>query len=187
MKHLFYLLSITLILFTSCTKELDPFLISKQSIGLLNDSTQVKDLKTVFINDSVVTNISGDEFTGNINDVKIFEKGGKQLLILTPSQSLDSTSSIKTIRIMDERYKTSKGLSPNSSFKTLKDNYAISSVQNSLRNIIVSVNDINAYFTIDKKELPAEMRFDMNLKIDPVQIPDASKIKDFYLYWTKTP
>ncbi len=185
MKYPFLVLILSIVLLASCTQEQDSFLIFKQNIGLLNDSTQVKDLKTVFINDSIVTNISGDEFTGNINDIKIYEKGGKQLLIITPSQSLDSTSTIKTIRVMDERYKTAKGLTRNSTFKTLKDNYTISSVQNTLRNIIVSTNDINAYFTIDKKELAAALRFDMNLKIDPIQIPDEAKIKDFYIFWTE--
>jgi hypothetical protein len=39
------------------------------------------------------------------------------------------------------------------------------------------------YFTIEKTELPAELRFDMNLKIEAIQIPDDAKIKNFYLQW----
>jgi hypothetical protein len=183
MKKNILLLAIIVLFFSSCKKEIDPFLVSKQSIGLLNDSTQVKDLETVFVNDSIVKYVTGDEFTGSINDITIYDKAGNQLLILTPSQSLDSTSTIKDIRIVDNRYKTSKGLTANSSFKAIKDNYKISSIQNTLRSIIVSVNDINAYFIIDKEELPASMRFDMNLKIEAIQIPDDSKIKNFYLYW----
>lgn len=178
------LLFIVLISFcSSCKKEIDPFLVSKQNIGLLNDSTQVKDLEAIFINDSIVKYIRGDEFTGNFNDINIYEKGGKHLLVLTPSQSLDSTSTIKDIKIVDNRYKSTKGLTVNSTFKTIKNNYTISGIQNTLRNIIVSVNDINAYFTIDKEELPAGLRFDMNLKIEAIQIPDDAKIKNFYLYW----
>ncbi|NOY48812.1 MAG: hypothetical protein GXO84_11630 [Chlorobi bacterium] len=183
MKKNILLLIIIVSFFSSCKKEIDPFLVSKQNIGLLNDSTQVKEIEAVFINDSIVKYVTGDEFTGNINDITIYDKAGNQLLILTPSQSLDSTSTIKNIRIVDNRYKTSKGLTANSTFKTIRDNYKISSIQNTLRNIIVSVNDINAYFTIDKEELPASMRFDMNLKIEAIQIPDEAKIKNFYLYW----
>ena len=184
MKQFILLLIITATLFSSCTKEQDPFMVSKQNIGLLNDSTQVKDLNSVFANDSVVKFIKGDEFTGNPNDITVYEKGGKKLLILTPSQSLDSTSTVKSIRVMDERYKTPKGLTNTSTFKSIKDNYTISGIQNTLRSIIVSANEVNAYFTIDKSELPAEMRFDMNLKIEALQIPAEAKIKDFYLYWT---
>lgn len=183
MKYTFLALVFSFTFLNSCSKEQDPFQISTQHIGFLNDSTQVKDLKSAFANDSIVSSISGDEFTGNINDIYIYEKGGKQLLILSPSQSLDSTANIKTVRVIDERYKTAKGLHSNSTFKAIRDNYTISGIQNSLRNIIVSVDDINAYFTIDKKELPAELRIDMNLKIEAVQIPDEAKIKNFFIQW----
>ena len=150
MKKLLFALIITG-LFISCKKEQDPFLISKQNIGFLTDSTQVKDLKVVFSNDSIKRYIGGDEFTGNINEINIYEKTGKLILVLTPKQALDSTSTIKTIRVLDNRYKTLKGLSSSSTFKDIKDNYKISSIQNTLRNIIVSVDDENSYFTIEKK------------------------------------
>ena len=170
----------------SCEKEQpkqDLFLVSNHSIGLLTSTTQVKDLKHVFKGDSITKYIGGDEFTGDINDFEIFEKNGNLLLTLTPREDLDSTSTIKSVRIVDSRYKTVKGIHSNSTFKDLKENYSISSIQNTLRSLIVSVNDINAYFTIDKNELPASMRFDMNLKINPDQIPDKAKVKDFYLQW----
>ena len=41
------------IIFNSCSTEVDQFLITKNSVGLLTDSTQVKDLKLVFPNDSL--------------------------------------------------------------------------------------------------------------------------------------
>jgi len=184
LKKNIILLFTIIIVCNSCEKEINPFLISKQNIGHLTDSTQVKNLQTVFVNDSIYKYISGDEFTGNINDIEIYEKSGNQLLVLSPSQSLDSTSTIRTVKVIDSRFTTSKGLNPNSTFKNIKDNYKISNIQNTLRNIIVSVSEINAYFTIDKNELPSNMRFDMNLKIEAIQIPEEAKIKSFYLYWT---
>lgn len=183
MKKTIVLLIAIISFCSSCKKEINPFLISKHNIGHLTDSTQVKELESVFINDSIVKYVSGDEFTGNINDIEIYEKGGKPLLVLSPSQSLDSTSTFRTVKVVDPRFSTRKGLSPNSTFKDINANYKISNIQNSLRNIIISVNEINAYFTIDKNELPANMRFDMNLKIEAIQIPEEAKIKDFYLYW----
>jgi hypothetical protein len=186
MKKTILLLIIIISIITSCEKEINPFLISKQNIGHLTDSTQVKDLESVFINDSIVKYVSGNEFTGNVNDLEIYEKGGKLLLVLSPSQALDSRSTIRTVKVVDSRFVTVKGLSPNSTFKDINTNYKISNIQNSLRNIIISVNEINAYFTIDKNELPANMRFDMNLKIEAIQIPEEAKIKNFYLYWSGT-
>lgn len=184
-KSIFSLIILTLFL-ASCKKEQDPFLINKHNLGLLTDSTQVKDLETVFGKDSIVKFISGDEFTGNINDIEIFEKGGKKLLALTPRHSLDSTSVIESIQIFDARFKTNKNITILSTFKDIVNNYKISRIDNLINSIVVSVNEINAAFTIDKKELPANLRFDMNLNIEAAHIPDNAKIKYFFLNWTRT-
>jgi PBP1b-binding outer membrane lipoprotein LpoB len=173
------------LLIVSCTseKKQDPFQIGKQYIGMLTDSTQVKDLEFAFPNDSVVKNIRGDEFTGNRNDIEVYDKAGKQLLTLTPTQSLDSTAVIESIQIIDPRYKTDKNISTLSTFADIKDNYKISGISTLINSIVISVNEINASFTIDKKELPANLQFNMDLKIEAVQIPDNAKIKYFMLYW----
>lgn len=181
----FLVITLTIILFTSCEKEIkqDPFEVSKQHIGLLTDSTKVKDLQFVFKNDSIQRYIGGDEFTGNINEIEVYEKGGNKLLVLTPFEALDSTSTIKSVMIVDKRYKTLKGLNSHSTFKEIKDNYTISGIQSTLKNVIVSIDDINVYFTIDKKELPESLRFDMSAKITSEVIPDTAKIKNLYLQW----
>ena len=179
----FLKLFILVILIYSCEEEFDPFLISSNAVGVLTDSTEVKDLESLFINDAIATYIGGDEFTGNINDIEIYEKGGNMLLVLTPFEALDSTSTIKTIRVIDPRYKTLKGINNTSTFKELNDNYVISGIQNTIKNLIISVDAINVYFTMDKSELPTNMRFDMNMKVDPIQIPDQAQLKDFYIQW----
>ncbi|MFC4720750.1 hypothetical protein ACFO5O_00335 [Geojedonia litorea] len=181
-KSLLGLIILALIAF-SCKKEVDPFLISKHHIGLLTDSTQVKDLELVFPNDSIVKPIKGDEFSGSTNDISIYEKGGKELLILAPNQVLDSTAVIKSVQIMDSRYKTEKGISTLSTFKDIDQNYKISRINNLINSIVITVDEINASFTIDKKELSPDLRFDLSLKIEKIQIPDKAKIKYFFVYW----
>ncbi len=185
MRNILFALLICSLLVMSCTKDTkpNPFLINKTHIGLLTDSTQVKELDSVFINDSVVRYIAGDEFAGSINTIEIFEKGGKKLLDLSPKEALDSTSVISSVRIIDERYKTEKNISTLSTFKDIKEAYTISKVDNLINSVVVSVNEINATFTIDKKELPGSLRFNMEATIDPVQIPEKAKIKFFMLHW----
>lgn len=183
MKQTLLALILCLFILVSCTKEVNPFLISKQSIGLLNDSTQVKDLKTIFSNDSIVKYTSGDEFTGNINDIQVYEKGGNHLLTLTPTQALDSTATIKKIRVLDSRYLTSKGVNSISTFKDINDNYNVSSIDKTLRSLIVSVNEINSFFIISKDELPSEMWFNTDSKIDVLQVPGEAKINAFFMQW----
>lgn len=185
MKNTLYIILICALLITSCAKDSapNPFLIKKNHIGLLTDSTQVKDLEAVFINDSVVRYIAGDEFTGSVNTIEIFEKSGKKLLDLSPEEALDSTSVISSVRIIDERYKTEKNISTLSTFKDINETYKVSKIDNLINAIVVSVNEINASFTIDKKELPVSMRFDMDMTIDPIQIPEKAKIKFFMVHW----
>lgn len=183
-KSLLTLLLILTIL-TSCAfdKEQDPFEISKQNVGLLTDSTQVKDLQLAFPNDSIASAIKGSEFSSQNNDIHIYDNNNNELLILTPSRALDSTAVIKSVRVMSENYTTSKGISTLATFKDIKDNYKISNINNLINSVVISVNEINGSFTIDKKELPANLRFDMTLKIEAVQIPDHAKIKYFMIHW----
>ncbi|MDB2632642.1 hypothetical protein N9Y27_06680, partial [Flavobacteriaceae bacterium] len=83
---------------TSCNTASDTFLVTKHSVGKLNDSTKVKDLKRVFETDSLSQFIDGDEFTGNTNIIKVFEKGTQKLLLeLTPKEALDSLSTIQNV------------------------------------------------------------------------------------------
>ncbi|GGK33206.1 hypothetical protein GCM10007962_29480 [Yeosuana aromativorans] len=185
MNKLFSSLIIAITLFTSCKKEQDPFQISAQHVGLLTDSTQVKDLKAIYSQDSLV-NYEGDEFTGAINDIEIFEKGGKKLLSLSPRNASDSTSYIQSVRIFDPRFKTDNNISVASTFKDIANNYKITRIDNLINTVVVTVNELNASFTIDKKELPANMRFDRDLKIEATHIPDKAKIKYFFLNWNKS-
>ncbi|MFD2915935.1 hypothetical protein [Psychroserpens luteus] len=185
MKHIITIIVLTALLL-SCTseKEQNPFQISKQNIGLLTDSTQVKDLEFVFAKDSIVKpSAKGDKFSAQNNDIDIYSSEGEKLLSLSPRKPLDSTSVIGSVRIFSEHYKTDKNISTLSTFKEINEAYKISSISNLINSIVISVNEINASFTIDKKELPANLRFDMTLNIESVQIPDTAKIKYFIIHW----
>ena len=182
MKNLILALIITASI-VSCAKKQDPFLIEKHNIGNLTDSTQVRELESIFINDSIVRFVGGDEFTGNINNIDIYDKEGNHLLVLTPNEAMDSTAVIGNIRIIDSRFRTTKDISTLSTFKDIKDSYKINRIDNLISSINVNVNEINSYFTIDKKELPANLRFDMKMVIEASQIPDDAKIKYFMINW----
>jgi hypothetical protein len=171
------------LLFFSCKAEQDPFLINSQNIGLLTDSTKVKDLELAFPNDSIVKILKEDGFSSNKSDIEIFDKAGNHLLRLSPSILSDSTSIIGSVQILDSRYRTKKNVSTLSTFKDINDNYKISRINNLINSVVIFTDDINASFTIDKKELPAGLRLDTSLKIEKVQIPDKAKIKYFFIYW----
>lgn len=181
-KSFIYIAIISLLL-TGCGKDQDPFLIQKHNIGNLTDSTQVKDLKLVFEKDSVVNYRGTNEFTVNINNIDIFDKDGTPLLSVSPERRADSTAVISSVLILDSRYKTEKGISTLSTFKEIDENYTISKIDNLINTIMVDVKEINASFTIDKKELPADLRFDRNISFEASQIPNDAKIKYFFIHW----
>lgn len=183
MKKLIYPILFLSLLVIGCNSAPDAFEVSKQHIGTLTDSTQVKDIKTLFANDSVVTPAINNTFTNVRGRIELFEKGGKKLLVLTPENDSDSTSVIESVQIIDPRYKTTKNVTINSTFKDINDNYTISRIDNLINSIAIAVNEINASFVIDKKELPANLRFDRTLKFETTHIPDNAKIKYFFLNW----
>lgn len=183
-KSILSLLAVTIIL-TGCNSKPNPFQIGKQNVGLLTDSTLFKDLKKIYPNDSIVVQISNHEFTENTNDIEIYEKSGRKLLILTPKEGLNTMAYIKEIQIIDSRFKTDKNISTLSTFKDISSHYKISKISNLINAIHIKVNDINASFVIDKKELPENLRFNMDLKIEAIHIPDDARIKYFFINWNK--
>lgn len=184
MKNNFLLLLIFAVFFTSCqSDENDPFLITNNQVGPIKKDLQINQLDSIFPNDSIVTQTSGAREFRSTDEIKIFEKGGNQLLALEPFQEFDSTSTIGYIRIYDPRYETKKGLNTESTFKDIMENYNISRIENTLNAAVVFIDEINAYLTIDKKELPSSLRYDTDTRIRANQIPDNAPVKYFMIYW----
>lgn len=160
----------------------DPFLISHNQIGSLDSEIKVSQLDSIFKNDSVVKVTQQGQFSAGINEIEIYEKGGKKLLILEPN-STASDATIKDIQIIDHRFHTDKGLSVDDYFIDIKKNYPISKINNMISTAVIFVDSIQAYITIDKKELPKEYMFNTSAKIKPEVIPDSAKIKYFWVNW----
>ncbi|EGV44620.2 hypothetical protein BZARG_2811 [Bizionia argentinensis JUB59] len=169
--------------FSSCSKKQDPFLISNKSIGMLTDSTKVTDLERIFPNDSIVKLSVNEAIQSSNYDIEVFDKTGKKLLVLSPNKMSDSSATITNVKIVDPRYITTKGITTESTFGEIQKKYKVSNIQNTIKNVVFFVNEIDAFFTIDKKELPAKLQFDSNTKIEAIHIPETAKIKYFMIGW----
>jgi len=90
---------------------------------------------------------------------------------------------IESIQVIDPRYKTVSGLSVSGVFKDIKESYTITKINNTLSAAVIFVDSIQASITIDKKELPSELKFNTDTKIEASQIPDTAKIKHFLINW----
>ncbi len=177
------LLVLTTISLTSCGLDSDPFLIDATRVGALTKEIKINQLDSVFSEDSIVRKNSGEQFFNSTDEIEIYDKDGKPLLILEPIQQFDSTSTVGYIQIMDPRFQTAKGLSNASTFGEVVKNYTISRIENTLNSAVIFIDELNLYLTIDKKDLPTSLRYDTDSRISASQIPDDAKIKYFMVSW----
>ncbi len=170
-------------LFIQCAKEKDPFLISTGAIGKLSKEVQMKQVDSIFALDSIVKLNPVENALGTQGEVEVYEKSGNKLLLISPENDSDPSSKITNIQVFDARYQTEKGLNVNSTYGDIKANYEISNVETTINSVVVFLKDSEIYVTIDKKELPENLRYNMNAKIEETQIPNTAKFKYFMLGW----
>ncbi len=167
---------------TQCQGNKDKtFLITKNSIGRLEKTSLARDLAVIFDQDSIVKDSTTIIRGFDAKKIDIYEKGGSHLLTLTTSS--DSIPTIENVRIQDPRFETEEGIGLNSTFKDVKEKYTISKIVTSINNVIVFIKDSDLYFTIDKKELPSNVKYRSDVQIEEVQIPDNAKLKYMMLGW----
>ena len=170
------------ILLAQCEKEKDTtFLITNNSVGKLDKISLVRDLEIIFEKDSIVKDTMQLALGFGAKKINIFEKGGNHLLTLTPTS--DSIPKVENVRVNDPRFKTEKGIGLNSTFKDIKEKYTIKKIVTSINNIVIFVKDHDVYFTIDKSELPASLRYVSSPNIEAVQVPDQARITYLMIGW----
>ena len=103
------------------------------------------------------------------------------MLTLTPKT--DSIPTVQHVQIKDPRFATSNGITIKSTFKDIKEKYKIKKIITSLNNVVILLKENDLYFTIDKAELPASLRYNANTNVEEVQIPDSAKIKYMMVGW----
>ena len=176
------LLILSCSLFIGCAGEQNnDFQISGDQVGRLTKQSLARDIELIFEKDSVVQDTVKLNFGNGASKIKIFEKGGPLLLTLTPNN--DSIATIQHIQINDSRFVTEQGISKESTFKEIRENYSRKKIITSINNVVVLLKDSDLYFTIDKKELPESLRYNANTNIEEVQIPDNAKVKYMMVGW----
>ena len=175
--------ALTALLFVQCGKEKDQFLIQNGRIGDLTEETQMKQIDSLFANDSIVRLNPIKDALGTQGEVEIFEKGGAKLLLLSPNDENDPNSTISNIQVFDSRYKTKKNLTNASTFKDVKANYKIADLETTINAVVLFLENSDVFITIDKKQLPENLRYDPSIEIEATQIPDNATFKYFMIGW----
>ena len=182
LKKIIALVSVTL-LFIQCKEEINPFLISNDSVGTLTRGMTIKEIDSTFAKDSIVKLYAQNEELPTQGEVEIYEKNGTKLVSISPVTNNDPDALISNFQFFDPRYKTDKGLNLSSTFKDIKANYKISNIETTISTVVIFLEDNDLFINIDKNELPENFRYNPNLVIDVTNIPDEAKIKYFMLSW----
>ena len=182
LKKIIALVSVTL-LFIQCKEEINPFLISNDSVGALTRGMTIKEIDSTFAKDSIVKLYAQNEELPTQGEVEIYEKNGTKLVSISPVTNNDPDALISNFQFFDPRYKTDKGLNLSSTFKDIKANYKISNIETTISTVVIFLEDNDLFINIDKNELPENFRYNPNLIIDVTNIPDEAKIKYFMLSW----
>jgi len=171
-------------LLISCSNS-QKFAIEKGKVGHLTTKTTIKELSEIFKNDSIVSNLSegalGDNYFQDDDEYLIYNKEGKHLLTIVPKEQLDSASTIKSIQIFDDRFKTTTGLNIRTSFSEIRANNTIDKIESSFYSATLFIDELNATIAIDKEELGLKT-FSIQ-KVTVEQIPDLAKIKSFIVWF----
>ncbi len=180
------LLSITSIFFfllvISCSDANDPFTITQNRVGHLTNTSKIIDIPQLFAKDSIVTNDSLGLANGtSTTRIWILENTGEQLISITPK--LDTTHTVASVRILDSRYKTKKGIHLGSTVKDLKKAYTIKNITGTINSVAISVNESPAFFTIERKLLPGDLRFVYDAPIEETHLPDDAPITKLIVNW----
>ena len=182
LRHRVVLIIFSLVVFSACKKERDPyFLVSSDQAGLLQKNISMAEAEKLYQTDSIVKDTLQLSLGIGNGKLKVYEKGGKHLLTLTPGN--DSVQQIEHVLIADSRFTTLEGIGLQSTFKDIKQQYEIDKIVTSLNNVVVLLKDSDIYFTIDKQELPAHLRYTKTRSIELVEIPDQAKLKYFMVGW----
>ena len=182
MKNILFLLLATFII--SCNNNDLNFKIEKGVVGRINIETKIEQLDYIFANDSIVKRIGeGDYVFSSSDKYLIFDKKKNHLLTIMPKQQHDPEETIETVQIFSKNFKTAKGINIESSFIDISQNHKISNIQNTINNVIVFVDEIDAYFIIDKKNMDFKFQNETNRKIEIKDIPPKSKVKRLMIGW----
>src|SRR5690606_19548822 len=103
MKKTLLILGIVSLAFVQCGKDSDHFAIKNGSIGNLNKEIKIKQIDSIFAEDSIVKINSSPNALETQGEVEIYEKGGKKLLLLSPDDETDPNSTITNVQVFDSR------------------------------------------------------------------------------------
>ncbi|ATA76259.1 hypothetical protein [Capnocytophaga canimorsus] len=168
---------------TACKKTDTKFEITNDKVGLLHKNTKIEQLDSIFVKDSIASSAFEGELRYASNErIILFEKGGKQLLEITPGINSENTKVVESVLVLDNRYTTDKGISLQSTYKDIKNNHPEFNIQQTLNSVLIILPNENYFFTFDKSALKTS-KFGISSQIGKEDISDEAKPSRITINW----
>ena len=184
MRPICYLFLLALI-FSCSNKPADKtdFLVTETSVGIFKRGITVKQLFDSAPKDQIKKVVDFDDYENSYDDYQYFDTNKKHLLTLTPTIQYDINSNINRILVLDKRYKTNKNIGLGSTYSDLKNNYEITNISPDFEHIVLTVGELNAWFSINKSQLLDNWWDENKKRIDSSKIPDSATFDSFVVWW----
>ncbi len=159
------------------------FLVTENSVGVLKNGMTVKDVLDITPKTQIIKVVDKDDYENSYDDYQYFDKNNNHLLTLTPTIQDDTQSKINRILILDKRFKTNKNIGLGSTYFDLKSNYKITDIAPDLEHIVLTVGELNAWFSINKNQLLDNWWDENKKQIDSSKIPNTATFDTFVIWW----
>lgn len=158
-------------------------LVTENSVGVFKKGMTVQNVLDIVPKAQIKKVVDKDDYENSYDDYQYFDTHKIHLLTLTPPIQNDIQSKINRILILDNRFKTNKNIGLGSTYADLKSSYKITDIAPDLEHIVLTVGELNASFSINKKQL-LDNWWDKNKKqIDSSKIPDTATFDTFVIWW----
>ena len=159
------------------------FLVTENNVGVFKKGMTVKEVLDIVPKVHIKKVVDKDNYENSYDDYQYFDTNKTHLLTLTPTIRDDIQSKINRILILDNRFKTNKNIGLGSTYADVKNNHKITDIAPDLEHIVLTVGELNARFSINKKQLLDNWWDESKKKIDISKIPDTATFDTFVIWW----
>ena len=159
------------------------FLITPTSVGIFKKGMTIKDVqRLVPAKQCIKKNVQGDE-GDTYDNYELLDSQNVLLLTITPNEQENLNSTINRVLVGDKRFRTSKGIGLSSKYSELIKSYSVTEYSADIEAIILTVPELNAWFSINKKQLLDNWWNENRNQIDASRIPPTATLNTFVISW----
>ncbi|GAB5526874.1 MAG: hypothetical protein Roseis2KO_47460 [Roseivirga sp.] len=160
------------------------FIVSTGQIGLIKQMMTVQEVLDTYPSGSIKKVTSQGEFAEDqYDDYEVHDSEGRHIFTFTPVRNNDPHARIESVTILDERFKTDKGIGLSSTYGQLTEAYEALDCSPDMETIDISITRLKARFSIQKSDLEEGWWKEREKEIDTSKIPTDTSLSGFLIQW----